>query len=389
MVKIFNTIASKNYVLETLFGISLGIILFDRFRFSGRIGLGEILLASVAYCCLLKLTLNFRNIKINNIGIRYTILLNLFFLFCMVPNTFINTYLSIYNGSSLIELFAYLSCFMTILTISLLRLNHNIIGATTVFFVVLISCAFIGDADAWYGEVRFSGASENPNRLAIYLLSSLVIISQFPMRNMHRFLSFLIVSILIYITLSDAARLGYIAMILSFIFFIGVRSAYILPVYIVVGFLFSIFLFLNWDALYIFAADLWYAASNSNYRFNLIENGLVAWVASPMSILIGHGSGVFSGYLGPFEGWESHSNIVDLLSIGGIFLCSLFYIPIIFSVFQFLKNNENFAASALIGLVIFSFFAFVGRHPMVWFVIYISLVNSFNLASSNKKSMVH
>ena len=389
MANIFNIIASKKYALEILFGISFSIILFDRFRFSGRIGLGEILLGLAVYCCLLILSLNFRKIKINNIGIKYTLLLNLFFLFCMVPNTIINSYYSPYAGSSLLELLAYLICFVTLLTISLLRLNPQIMGATTVFLVLLMCFAFLGDSDAWYGEVRYSGASDNPNRLAIYLLSSLVIISQLPIRAIYRFLLFLILSILIYITLSDASRLGFVAMILSFIFFSGLRSPYIAPIYFLVGFLLFIFIYLNLDALYIFVVDLWYAASTSNYRFNLIENGLVAWAVSPMSIIIGHGAGVFSGYAGPFEGWESHSNPIDLLTIGGISLSSLFYLPIIFSIFQFVKNNENFAASALIGLVIFSFFAFIGRHPIVWFVIYISLLNSSNLGNGNKKLMDH
>ncbi len=389
MAKFFNIIASKKYILEILFGISFSFILFDRFRLIGRIGTGEILLALITYCCLLILCFNFRKIIINNIGIQYILILNLFFLFCMVPNTILNSYYSLNYGSSSLELLPYLSCFASLLIISLLRLNHHIIGATTVFFVLIICFAFLGNEESWYSGRRYSGGSDNPNRLAIYLLSCLAIISQFPIRVIHRFLLFLFISTLIYITLSDAAKLGLVAMMLSFIFFIGSRSPYIFSIYLLAIFLSLIFIFLNLDTLYILAADLWYAASNSNYRFNLIENGLIAWAASPMSIFIGYGAGVFSGYLAPFEGWESHSSLVDLLTIGGIILSSLFYLPIIFSIYQFLKKNENFAASALIGLVIFSLFIFIGRHPIVWFVIYISLLNSSNSCNSNKKSMDH
>jgi len=375
----------KKYKIEILFGFALAIILFDRFRFGGRIGLGEVLLAAVAYISFLIIMLNFSKIRIDNIGIKYSLLLNLFLLLCMIPNTIWSTLYSDYPGSSILELFAYTSCFVFLLTISLLRLNHNVIGAVAVFVSVSLSYAFLGNTEAWYGDVRFSGGSNNPNRLAIYLLSSVVIISQLQIRSVQKFILFAIISLLILITLSDAARLGFIAMFLSFIFLSGYRSRYILPIYLCIAFLLTVFISINFNALYLLAIDLWYAASNSNMRFNLIVNGIQAWTEHPLTILIGHGSGAFSGYLGPYEGWESHSNIVDILSIGGIVGFSLFYIPIIYSIFHFHKGNNHFAASALIGLLIFSFFAFIARHPIIWFAIYISLMNSSTLTTNAKR----
>ena len=107
-----------------------------------------------------------------------------------------------------------------------------------------------------------------------------------------------------------------------------------------------------------------------------MSNGIQAWLEHPASILIGHGSGAFSGYMGPYEGWESHSNPADLLSIAGIAGFLLFYLPLLYSIILFIQKRNHFAASALIGLLIFSLFAFIARHPVVWFAIYCSLMNS-------------
>ena len=366
----------KRYSIEILFGFALAAILFDRFRFAGRIGIGEILLALTVYLSLYLILLDYKRLKFDNVGIWYAVSINLFLLLCMLPNTLWHVFFLPHNGSSLLEISAYTSCFLFILTIALLKLNHNVIGAIAITIVFFISFAFLGDPESWYGDVRFSGASDNPNRLAIYLLSSLVILSQLNIDKFKKFLCFLAFTTFIYITLSDAARLGFAALVLSFLFFQGFRSPYILPIYILLAFFALIFIATNLNAIADGLSTLWYAASNSSFRFNLMSNGIQAWLEHPASILIGHGSGAFSGYMGPYEGWESHSNPADLLSIAGIAGFLLFYLPLLYSIILFIQKRNHFAASALIGLLIFSLFAFIARHPVVWFAIYCSLMNS-------------
>jgi hypothetical protein len=241
--------------------------------------------------------------------------------------------------------------------------------------VSILTMVFIGDADSWYGDVRFSGGSDNPNRLAIYLLSSLALLSQLNLSLFRRFFFFIILSIAIYITLSDAARLGYLAMALTFFFLVGYRSPFILPIYLAVGVITSFLVIYNFEAIINFMVDLWYAASTSNYRVNLLIFGIDAWLENGFTFLIGHGAGAFAGFAGPYEGWEAHSTPIDILTIGGIFFAVLFYCPLIYSIFCFIKLRNNFAASCLVGLIIFSLFAFVARHPIIWFVIYCSLMN--------------
>ena len=387
MTNIFRLAIFKKYSLEILFGTSLSIILFDRFRWSERIGLGEILLGISLYISILLISFNFQNTRIRNIGDKWTLLLILFFFVCMLPITLINYfYFSIY-GSALMGLAAYLICFSFLLTISFLNLNYNLIGLVTVFLVIFFSFLFMGDLDAWYGttRLRYTASSDNPNRLAIYLLSCLAIISQSSARSVYKFLSFITICGLTYLTLSDSSFLGIAALFLSYILFTAYHSKYIFPFFLLIGFLFSLFIFSNFDALYRFFIDLWNEASVSDYRFNLMLNGIPAWTANPASIILGNGSGVFSGFAGPYQGWEAHATPIDLLSIGGIILFSLFYVPIVFSIYQFQKHGKFFAASALIALVILLTFNYAGRHPIVWFVVYISLMNSIKLRNNYKK----
>tara|TARA_B110001450_G_scaffold232892_1_gene235740 strand:- start:718 stop:1863 length:1146 start_codon:yes stop_codon:yes gene_type:complete len=380
---IFTNFKLKPVILEALFAVALATILFDRFRFGGRIGIGEVILAMTVYASLIIAIVNYRKINLDNLGIKYVLALITFLLFCIAPNTILNSWLGLQYKSSLSDVIAYTSCFFFIASISFLKLNHNKIAAFCITIVGILTLAFIGNTDAWYGDVRFSGGSDNPNRLAIYLLSSVALLAQLNIGSLKKLFFFTILSIFIYITLSDAARLGYIAMLLTFLFITGYRSPFILPIYIAIGILTLFWVTYNFEAIINFFVDLWYAASTSDYRVNLLIFGVNAWLESPLSFLIGHGAGAFSGFAGPFEGWEAHSTPIDTLTIGGIFLFGFFYCPLIYSIFRFIKLKNNFAASCLVGFIIFSLFAYVGRHPIVWFVIYCSLMNCKTIELKN------
>ena len=358
-----------------IFGFALASILFDRFRLGGRIGIGEIILALAAYGSLLLIIKNYKKISLNDLGAKYVVALVIFLLFCITPNTLLNFWLGMHHMPSVADIFAYATCFFFLGSIAFLKLDHNIIAKICIFIVLIFTIAFIGSGDAWYGDVRFSGGSDNPNRLAIYLLSSMALLSQINLTPFKKLLCILALSILIYITLSDAARLGFIAMILTFIFLRGCRSLFVLPLFLVIGIIATTMILLNLEAIINFFINLWYAASTSNYRFNLILTGIEAWQENLFTILIGHGAGAFAGFAGPYEGWEAHSTPVDLLTVGGLFGFSLFYFPLIYSILRFIQSKDNFAASCLVGLIIFSLFAYVGRHPIIWFVIYVSLMN--------------
>ena len=360
---------------EFIFAFALGSILFDRFRLGGRIGIGEILIALSVYVASIILLVNYKNITINDVGKKYVLALIFFLFICIIPNTILTLIIGLYSESSLADILAYGTCFFFIASIAFLNLNHNAIATICLFIVCVFTLPFIGSGDAWYGDVRFSGGSDNPNRLAIYLLSSFALLSQLKLNLSSKLIYALVFTVLIYFTLSDAARLAYIAMILTFIFLAGCRSPYILPIYLSIIAVLILFIILNLNAIINFFIDLWYAASTSSYRFNLILTGIDAWLENSFTFLIGHGSGSFAGFAGPYEGWEAHSTPVDILTIGGIFGFALFYGPLIYCIFEFIRQRNNFAASCLVGLIIFSLFAFVARHPIIWFVIYCSLMN--------------
>ena len=77
----------KRYSIEIFFGFALAAILFDKFRFAGRIGIGEILLALTVYLSLYLILLDYKRLKFDNVGIWYAVSINLFLLLCMLPNT--------------------------------------------------------------------------------------------------------------------------------------------------------------------------------------------------------------------------------------------------------------------------------------------------------------
>lgn len=365
----------RSIKFEFIFAFALASILFDRFRLGGRIGIGEILVAFSVYIASIILLTNYKKINIDDLGKKYVLALIFFLFICIIPNTIHTFTMGIYSKSSLADILAYATCFFFIASIAFLNLNHNVIAIICLFMICIFTLPFIGSGDAWYGDTRFSGGSDNPNRLAIYLLSSLALLSQVKLNFFSKLVYALVLTVLIYFTLSDAARLGYIAMILTFIFLAGCRSPYILPIYLSIIVILIFFIFLNFNAIINFLVDLWYAASTSSYRFNLISTGINAWLENSFTFLIGHGSGSFAGFAGPYEGWEAHSTPVDILTIGGIFGFALFYGPLIYCIFEFIRQRNNFAASCLVGLIIFSLFAFVARHPIIWFVIYCSLMN--------------
>jgi hypothetical protein len=374
MMSILN-LQFKLIKFEFIFAFALAIILFDRFRLGERIGVGEVLIALTVYISSLIVLTNYKKINIDDLGKKYVLTLIFFLFICIIPNTIFTSTMDLYSKSSLVDIFAYGTCFFFIASISFLNLNHNLIASIGLFLVCAFTLPFIGSGDAWYGDVRFSGGSDNPNRLAIYLLSNLALLSQLKLNLSSKLIYALVLSVLIYFTLSDAARLGYIAMILTFLFLAGIRSPYILPIYFSILVIFVALIILNFDSFVNFFINLWYAASTGNYRFNLITTGINAWLENSFTFLIGHGAGSFAGFAGPYEGWEAHSTPIDILTIGGIFFAVLFYCPLIYSIFCFIKLRNNFAASCLVGLIIFSLFTFVARHPIIWFVIYCSLMN--------------
>ena len=382
---------------KPLFGneifLSLGItlVLWNSGRFiANSIGIGEIIIAIVIYVSLIKIIANINILRIDNIGKNYSLLVTLYFSVIVFPMTLLN-YGNV-NGISILENFAYLLCCFLILTVSILEMDIDRLMRYSFFLIlsfVLLITAFSGDS-AYY-EDRLIGPSSNPNRLALYMLCLIVLISQIGMDNFFIRSFLLVICIMLAIfSRSDAAMLGMACAALNFIFFSLYRSVLLAPIFYLSIFLTLIWVVLNIDFVIFTMQQLWYAASSSNVRVNLLINGISAWLDNPLSILFGFGAGAFSGYAGPFNNWESHSTIIDILTISGIFGAILFYFPAAYAIINFIRSNRLIAASAIIGLIIFTFFGFMGRHPILWLTFYISMMNAKDalVVFKNKKLLV-
>lgn len=375
---------------STLFGnemfLSIGItlVLWNSGRFiANSIGAGEIIIAIVIYASLIKIFANLNKIRVDNIGKNYAFLVTLYFLVIVFPMTLLN-YGNV-NGVSILENFAYLLCCFLILIVSILEFDIDKLMRYSIIYILLFVLLVTGfGGDGAYYDDRLLGPSSNPNRLALYMLCLIVLLFQvsiFQVSKSNFFIRFIFLAICIAITISsgsDAAMLGIVLALINFIFFSLYRSILLAPILYLSIFLFLVWIILNIDFVILLMQQLWYAASTSNIRVNLLINGVNAWLDNPISFFFGFGAGAFSGYVGPFNNWESHSTIIDILSIAGIFGAILFYFPAIYASYNFIRSNRVLAASAVIGLIIFTLFGFMARHPILWLTFYISMMNAKN-----------
>ena len=79
------------------------------------------------------------------------------------------------------------------------------------------------------------------------------------------------------------------------------RSIFFGPIAIMIIALTAIYINLNIEYINLFFSQLWYTASSSNIRVNLLINGIDAWNDSLVSILFGYGAGSYSGFTSAFQ----------------------------------------------------------------------------------------
>ena len=285
----------------------------------------------------------------------------------MAPITFLNSYFD-QMGSSIRTLFAlFFGAFagFIIANTNLVEQKYISQGGAS----VLIASFFA----ALYLEIDFSNLqrllflSENPNQIALYSLSMLFLIS-WSIENK------------ISLTIFNLFALGYGFFALSDTFFL---SIFIIILFVLFGFLIrgkNLFLLMTfWALLFALAYVLifpenqileyivkaWQGADEGGGRFTLALNGILAYLESP---IFGHGAGAFSGVDIPMMRYEAHNTFIDFLTMGGIPFILIVYVPFFLAAKELLLDSKYFILGILIGLVIFSFFHFIGRHPIFWFV---------------------
>jgi hypothetical protein len=361
---------SKPNIFGVLLGIAAATGHATSLRFFGFVGLSEFLFLVIILYLFCKSPYFF--LKKNNFYEFITRSYLLFSTFLVLPLTTI--LYSIYLSNSQISYQIYVLSFILGITLIFLITESiradliNLKLASLVFLVIFIIMNFYA---LWfeisiYDPGRYSGFSNNPNQLIIYITSLMLMLVAF-----RRKLFFLSLPFLIYIGLesrSDTFLVIIASMIFTFIFlsiFNYIKLNFFLRMYIMsivlIG-LVALAIFYYFQELIIFLAS----ADGDLVRLKLMYNGFLATLHSPF---IGLGVGSFSGLEYAFQGSEAHNTFLDLSMQFGIIVPIILYFVIFAALFKSIKNRDNLLATIIVAFFICSLFNFYARHFVFWLVI--------------------
>jgi len=274
---------------------------------------------------------------------------------------------------------------LSLLCVWLLNPNQVItIMSTYSKFIVLISLFLL----IWYiyfGQPsfivyaenfdRFSGLSQNPNQLALYLLPVpffSVIAYVFGKKNRWSLMAEITLIVIINaLVLGKALFIGW-GLSLIFIFIIGnvwFGNIQVFKVKFLLRIFFSVTALIASVPVFFLLYSGAIAGSQEDQgsiRIQLWENGIKAWTDS---FFLGHGPGHYSGLDYPYEGMESHNLLIDWLSSYGLFGSSVLIALFVWLFIYFYKQRAWIIIALLITIMIQSTFHFYGRQPLFWLLL--------------------
>lgn len=249
-----------------------------------------------------------------------------------------------------------------------------------------------------YMQTRFQGLANNPNQLAM-LMVSLPFIGWFFIENsvtkLAKLLSVLSMGVAVFVGLqtgSDALKVSLLFGIGVLVLVIAHSTWYrkegwkwrvaalgiVLGAYVLSGLLYAIEnsdgsaqnIAANADGL---AQNI---AADKGVRFALWAHAIQVGMAAPV---FGLGPGAWSGIMAPFEGMEAHNSFLDLVMSAGIvgliaYLGMLYWLSL-----HFLTNRCHALLAILVVMILYSIFHYVLRHPFFWVI----LATSFCLCIRN------
>lgn len=360
---------NSSVILEVLAGISLALILPTRYRIGGGVGVGEIGIALLTSYYLLSGVLKKVRLRMAG-GMAMPITLLVFIFSSMLPVTAIHVVFGT-QGTTFRDFFAYLLSFLFVMSLAVSKANlQTIIRSLIITLLVILAYQYaLGGEEAWYAT-RFTGGAKNPNQLALYIVCTTALVWIGVRRGMIRWT---LLGILVFFgitTISDAYTAYLAAVSIAIITVFLVPPKYFVLSGILI-FMLLIFVAITWGADILFIADeIWGEADEGGERLTLYLNGLSAWVHSPFSIIFGNGAGSFSGESGPFGLSEAHDTPIDTLAMAGVLGFVVFYAFPFLVVRDLYRANLRIVFAMTLGLMAFSFFHYVARHPIYWFTLY-------------------
>ena len=352
-----------DYLGKAILPFCIGSLLFSNSFTSLRVGgagpLEILFLLSLSLIILQKL--------LNKFTLNYLPLIALAYLiFFMAPITFYNVS-SEFLGSSSRTLYALIYGSLIGFTAANTSRDEQKYIAYGIFTTLLVTVTIVLVQFDFNNVQRLLFLSENPNQLALYALGTVFFFAK--SIEDRRVLLIALVAAFIYgsLALSDSYFLS-IAVILSFLILQVLLKR---KLFLLVGSMSLILLLIAWpiafpDYSYLLPIqNLWNLADQGGGRTTLALNGISAFLSSP---IFGHGAGAFSGTQIPFMRFEAHNTAIDFLTMGGLPFLLIVYLPFLFAIRTLAFNNKFILVGALMAIIVFSIFHFIGRHPIFWFI---------------------
>jgi glycosyltransferase involved in cell wall biosynthesis len=351
-------------------GVALALILQTGMRLSSfGIGWGEVVLAMTTVIGLVLTAKMWGSTEHSTLqGARHWgVLLALGYLFVgLLPLTLYYSSIDLV-GSSLRDWIAYVFSLVFLCSLAFRPTHYRRISAALAVGLIVFwgSSLVLGSDDIWYYG-RFRGAALNPNQVALYVLSGLVLLLVYLRQIPLILVAFIGLAIFGFLSKSNALKVATVvfvagSLLAALIPYSKIRSR--LPLTLlavaVIGFIFQ-------DALRNGLEVWWASADFKDARRLLFEYGIAAWLSSGFNTLFGFGAGSFSGMEGSFMGSEVHNTVIDALTIGGLpMLCAVYVFPVS-ALFLAYRQGKVLTFSALLSLIVFSLFHFVARQPVYW-----------------------
>jgi len=359
---------TANYVASALVGLSLALTLQTSYRMTPSIGFGELGLGLFILWVALVFFIKDRH-KIRK---KHKAILVLFgyVVLILLPLTAIHTIAGT-EGSSFRDWLAYLLSALLVLAIAVAEVDTRMVVRSTIIFVLLfVGLQFLfGGEEAWY-SARFTGGANNPNQLGLYIVCCMLLVT---IADFKKHITALLLVVAIFFglrTLSDAF-LAYMAAVVFLIFASSVAPKKYFPYVIVIFTLPLVVVGLGVIVEYSDSiSNIWTAADEGGERSTLLVNGVEAWLSNLSSIIIGNGAGSYSGLDGPFQMSESHNTPIDILTIGGVVGLFVFYYTVFKNSWIAYGMDKRLVFVGSVGLIVFSLFHFVARHPIFWFTVF-------------------
>lgn len=355
-----------------LIATAISLVLQTNYRLSPEVGLGEIGLALViGYAIARCFATPERTPSLREQPLALVILTYL--LAIVLPVTVLNALYHTF-GTEFRDLLAYLLCALTTFALATQpERSRQIALMILVITLTLVSLQYLfgSQTTAWYGLTRFTGGARNPNQLALYLVCLTLITAIHVQRPLLKLLVFALLVFFGLASESDAFH-AYMALTLGVLLLsLIIPSRYFLLVAPLLLMLVLIFVFFFIDDIQTVLGKQWSLADQGGSRLTLYANGLRAWLHNPLTMVLGNGAGNFSGLHGPFQGWESHNTPIDILTVGGLLgLLAIYFFPIKCALDVY-RLDQRLVFACTVGLIGFTFFHFVARHPIFWVTLFV------------------